>query len=85
MTTKIAVSLPDHLVAEAKDAVARGEAASVSAFVAAALEAHLTRAAAPPAPPVRPLEEVLAEVLAETGGAATEQERAAVRERLGWE
>lgn len=38
MTTKIAVSLPDHLVEQARRAVREGEAASVSAYVAAALE-----------------------------------------------
>lgn len=37
MTTKIAVSLPDELVEAAKRAVAEGRAASVSAFVAAAM------------------------------------------------
>jgi Arc/MetJ-type ribon-helix-helix transcriptional regulator len=37
MTTKIAVSLPDDLVAVAKEAVASGSAASVSAYVAAAM------------------------------------------------
>ena len=37
MTTKIAVSLPDELVAEAKAAVAAGASASVSAYVAAAM------------------------------------------------
>jgi hypothetical protein len=37
MTTKIAVSLPDDLVVAVKAAVARGEAASVSAYVADAL------------------------------------------------
>lgn len=37
MTVKIAVSLPDELVARAKRAVAEGRAASVSAYVAAAL------------------------------------------------
>ena len=37
MTTKIAVSLPDHLVEEARAAVAGGRAASVSAYVAEAL------------------------------------------------
>jgi len=40
MTTKIAVSLPDHLVAEAHEAVAEGRAASVSAYVAAAMRAY---------------------------------------------
>ncbi len=37
MTTKIAVSLPDELVAAAKRAVDERRAASVSAYVAAAL------------------------------------------------
>jgi Arc/MetJ-type ribon-helix-helix transcriptional regulator len=40
MTTKIAVSLPDDLVAAARQAVADGRAASVSAFVANAIEEH---------------------------------------------
>lgn len=37
MTAKIAVSLPDHLVAEARAAVAAGRSASVSAYVAEAM------------------------------------------------
>lgn len=37
MTTKIAVSLPDELVAQARAAVQEGRAASVSAYVAEAL------------------------------------------------
>jgi Arc/MetJ-type ribon-helix-helix transcriptional regulator len=37
MTTKIAVSLPDDLVAQARAAVDAGQAASVSAYVAEAL------------------------------------------------
>lgn len=40
MTTKIAVSLPDDRVAAARQAVADGRAASVSAFVADAIEEH---------------------------------------------
>ncbi len=40
MTSKIAVSLPDHLVEQAKHAVFEGRAASVSAYVAEALEAR---------------------------------------------
>ena len=43
MTTKIAVSLPDKLLAEAKAAVASGRAASVSAFVAEAMSAASRR------------------------------------------
>jgi Arc/MetJ-type ribon-helix-helix transcriptional regulator len=41
MTTKIAVSLPDELVAAARRAVAEGRAASVSAYVAGALARQL--------------------------------------------
>lgn len=37
MTTKITVSLPDDLVAEANEAVEAGRAASVSAYVADAM------------------------------------------------
>ncbi len=37
MTTKVTVSLPDELVAEATKAVEAGRAASFSAYVAAAL------------------------------------------------
>lgn len=37
MTTKIAVSLPDELVAQARLAVEEGRASSVSAYVAGAL------------------------------------------------
>jgi len=37
MTTKIAISLPDALVEQARRAVAEGRADSVSAYVAAAL------------------------------------------------
>ncbi len=37
MTTKIAVSLPDDLVAAARKAVAEGRVASVSAYVSEAL------------------------------------------------
>ena len=38
MTTKIAISLPDEEVAAAKEAVAAGRAASVSAYIAEALQ-----------------------------------------------
>jgi len=38
MTAKIAVSLPDHLVAEARSAVAEGRVGSVSAYVAEAMD-----------------------------------------------
>lgn len=39
MTIKIAVSLPDHLVIEARAAVAEGRADSVSGYVAEAMQA----------------------------------------------
>lgn len=39
MTTKIEVSLPDHLVQEAREAVDGGGAASLSAYVADAMQA----------------------------------------------
>jgi Arc/MetJ-type ribon-helix-helix transcriptional regulator len=47
MTTKIAVSLPDHLVSSARAAVADGRAASISAYVADALayQSHRERLA----------------------------------------
>lgn len=58
MTRKIAVSLPDHLVEEARAAVAGGRAASVSAYVAEALAEKSRR---------RTLSEVLDEMDAELG------------------
>jgi Arc/MetJ-type ribon-helix-helix transcriptional regulator len=58
MTTKIAVSLPDDLVVAVKEAVARGEAASVSAYVAAALRKRVGG---------KPLLELLAEWSEELG------------------
>ncbi|HEY1832647.1 MAG TPA: hypothetical protein VGG38_20590 [Acidimicrobiales bacterium] len=39
MTTKIAISLPDELVSLARQAVNEGRAGSVSAYIAAAIEA----------------------------------------------
>lgn len=43
MTVKIAVSLPDELVAEARRAVAAGRSASVSAYVAESLRERTGR------------------------------------------
>lgn len=43
MTSKIAVSLPDHLVEHARAAVADGRATSVSAYVADALQEKADR------------------------------------------
>jgi Arc/MetJ-type ribon-helix-helix transcriptional regulator len=58
MTAKIAVSLPDHLVEEARAAVTSGRAASVSAYVAEAMAEKSRR---------RTLAEVLDEMDAELG------------------
>ena len=59
MTTKITVSLPDSAVVAAKKAVNEGRTASVSAYVAAALEHTYGKR--------RPLADVIAEMVAETG------------------
>lgn len=58
MTAKIAVSLPDHLVDEAREAVTGGRAASVSAYVAEAMAEKSRR---------RTLGEVLDDLDAELG------------------
>lgn len=73
-TSKIAVSLPDVLVARARRAVAQGRAESVSAYVAAALaeKAKLDE-----------LADLLNEMLAETGGPLTAGERLAADDALG--
>ena len=67
MTVKIAVSLPDELVAHARDAVRDGRAASVSAFVAEAMVERVR---------LERLEGMLDEILEETGGPLTDAERA---------
>ena len=72
--SKIAVSLPSELVAQAQRAVAEGRAPSVSAYVARALEeqAKLDELAA-----------LLRDMLAETGGPLTAAERRAADRALG--
>ena len=70
MTAKIAVSLPDHLVEEARAAVAGGRVASVSAYVAEALAEKSRR---------RALSEVLDEMDAELGTPGTAAVARAVR------
>ena len=67
MTVKIAVSLPDHLVATARTAVAEGRAASVSAYVAAALEAYADD---------HRVITMLDEIIEQTGGPVTAAEQA---------
>jgi Arc/MetJ-type ribon-helix-helix transcriptional regulator len=73
MTTKIAVSLPDDLVAAARQAVADGRAASVSAFVADAIEEHGH---------YEQLAALLSEMAAEAGP-PTEEDRIWARQALG--
>jgi Arc/MetJ-type ribon-helix-helix transcriptional regulator len=73
MTTKIAVSLPDELVATARQAVAAGRAASVSAFIAQTITEHGRHA---------DLVNLLAEMAAERG-APTQEDRVWAREALG--
>jgi hypothetical protein len=72
--SKIAISLPGALVAQARRAVAKGRAGSVSAYVAAALaeKAKLDE-----------LSELLTEMLAESGGPLTAAERRTADEALG--
>jgi antitoxin ParD1/3/4 len=74
-SAKIAVSLPAALVRQARGAVRRGRAASVSSYVAAALEEKGK---------LDDLAELLDSMLAETGGRLTVKEkRAADRELRG--
>jgi Arc/MetJ-type ribon-helix-helix transcriptional regulator len=72
--SKIAVSLPDDLVARVRGAVAKGRAGSVSSYVAAALEEKAK---------LDDLAEMLTEMLQETGGPLTAAERRAADEALG--
>ena len=72
--SKIAVSLPKALVAQARRAVKRGRAESVSAYVASAL---VERAK------LDDLAELLDEMLAESGGPLSAVERRSADEVLG--
>ncbi len=72
MTTKIAVSLPDELVVAARRAVADGQAASVSAFIAGAIEQQDRYS---------DLAELLAEMAAQAGS-PTDADRAWARQAL---
>jgi Arc/MetJ-type ribon-helix-helix transcriptional regulator len=71
---KIAVTLPPVLVTRAQDAVREGRAASISAYVAAALEEKAK---------LDDLKAMLDEMLAETGGSLTERESVAADAALG--
>lgn len=73
MTIKIAVSLPDELVAAAREAVERGDSASVSAFVAETIKQHGRR---------RDLADLLAEMAAQAGP-PTAEDHAWARGALG--
>ena len=74
MTSKIAVSLPDDLVAQARAAVSEGRAASVSAYVAAAMREKAKS---------DDLQMLLDELLDASGGPMTDEERAAADATLG--
>jgi Arc/MetJ-type ribon-helix-helix transcriptional regulator len=76
MTTsaKIAISLPAPLAERARRAVRKGRAASVSAYVAAALEEKVK---------LDDLAALLDEMLAETGGPLTPAERRQADRELG--
>ena len=73
-TEKIAVSLPARLAQRARRAVRQGRAASVSAYVASALEEKVK---------LDDLAAYLDEMLAESGGPLTAAERGAADRALG--
>jgi Arc/MetJ-type ribon-helix-helix transcriptional regulator len=72
--TKIAISLPPSIAARARRAVQRGHAASVSAYVAAALEEKVK---------MDDLSALLAEMLEESGGPLTRAEQHTADRSLG--
>ncbi len=74
-SVKIAVSLPGDLVKGARRAVQRGQAGSVSAYVASALEQRVKR---------DDLDALLTELLSETGGPMTAAERKRADRILDW-
>ena len=71
---KIAVTLPPDMVARARRAVRKGEVASVSAYVAAALEEKAK---------LEDLASMLDDMLEETGGPLSARERRAADQALG--
>ena len=73
-TAKIAISLPKHVADGARRAVRSGRAASVSAYVAAALEEKVK---------LDDLSSLLTEMLSESGGPLTAAEREAADRLLG--
>jgi Arc/MetJ-type ribon-helix-helix transcriptional regulator len=70
MTTKIAISLPDEVLATARQAVNEGRASSLSGYIASTLAAHQD---------YEDLAALLAEMAAETGGPSDEDRRWARR------
>ncbi len=72
--SKLAISLPEALVARVHSAVERGRATSVSAYIASALEEKAKH---------DELADLLDEMLAETGGPLTTAERRAADQSLG--
>lgn len=73
-TEKIAISLPKPLAQRARRAVRQGRAASMSAYIARALEEQVK---------LDDLSALLEEMLAETGGPLTAAERRAADRELG--
>lgn len=73
-TEKIAISLPAALAERARKAVRKGRAASMSAYVASALEEKAR---------LDDLASLLDEMLAESGGPLTRAERRAADRALG--
>ena len=74
VTEKIAVSLPRGLASRARRAVRQGRAASVSAYVASALEEKVK---------LDDLAALLDDMLAESGGPLNARERRAADRALG--
>jgi Arc/MetJ-type ribon-helix-helix transcriptional regulator len=72
---KIAISLPAHAAENVRRAVRRGEAASVSAYITAAIEERAKQ---------RSLRSLLEETLAETGGPLTAAEIRTADRLLGF-
>ena len=72
--SKIAVSLPEEVVARARRAIARGHAESMSAYVAAAVAEKAK---------LDDLADLLKEMLGESGGPMTASERRAADAILG--
>ncbi len=69
---KITVSLPDEQVEQVREAVARGEAASVSGYVSAALLDALARSQPEQGKDENALAELVAELIAEYGEPSAE-------------